>query len=196
MPTLPTTAEGWLEAIHTEFERESDRAAAIVVAAMLDEALKLLLRKRLAAPVAQDRSILDGPNASLNSFSIRIDAGFQLGLLSRYLARDLHLIRKIRNEFAHAPLECTFDTERIKNWVKALEQASDYNSRNPETRIAIGPPGARWDFLGIAAWILYSLHRGVDETEPFNEHGHEFGYIDWSELSGEVRKLLPDLGEA
>lgn len=175
MPGLPTTADEWLEAVHREFERESDRAAAIVVAAMLDDALKSLLRKRLVESMTPDRSILDGYNAPLASFSARIDAARQLGLISRHLARDLHLIRKIRNEFAHSPLECTFATERIGNWVRALDEASDYNKRNPATRAAIGPPGARWDFLGIAAWILYSLHREVAETEPLHPHGPEFG---------------------
>jgi hypothetical protein len=194
MSDRPTTADGWLEAVHREFESESDRAAAIVVGAMLDEALKSLLRKRLVAPVREDRSLLDGVNAPLDSFSARVDAAFQLGVISRYLARDLHLIRKIRNEFAHHPLECTFQTQRIKDWVRALEGASDYNRRNPGTRQALGPPGPRWDFLGIAAWILYSIYRDVELTVPISEHGPEFGYIDWDQLPENIRNVLPDFG--
>jgi hypothetical protein len=192
LANLPKTADDWLQAIHQEFGSESDRAAAIVVGAMLDDALKALLEKKLAAPLAKDRSIVDGPNAPIDSFSSRIDASCQLGLISHYLARDLHLIRKIRNEFAHTPLECTFGSERVMNWVRALEEASDYNKRNPETRKALGPPGPRWDFLGIAAWILYSLHREIDETQALEAHGPEFGYIDWNKLAADLQSQLAD----
>jgi hypothetical protein len=192
MPDLPTTADGWLEAVHREFAGESDRAAAIVVGAMLDEALKSLLCKRLVAPAKKGRSLLDGMNAPLGTFNARIDSAFQLGLISRYLARDLHLVQKIRNRFAHFALECTFETDPIKGWVRALEAASDYNRRYPDTRKMIGPPGARWDFLGIAAWILYSIHRQAESLEPLREYTPEFGYIEWDRLPEDLRRLLPD----
>ncbi len=188
MPSLPRTADEWLETIHREFERETDRAAAIVVAAMLDEALKMLIEKRLVAAASATHSILERYDAPLGSFAARIDAAFQLGLISKYMARDLHLVRKIRNDFAHHPLELTFESGPIRDRVRALEEASDYNRRNPATRTAIGPPGPRWDFLGIAAWMLYSLH--LEDVEHLQEHGPEFGYIDWSALPPEVQEFL------
>jgi len=194
MTTRPKTADEWLEAVHREFQRESDRAAAIVACAILDEGLKALLQKKLVAPEKPDHSLINGSNPYLDSFGSRIDASFQLGLISRYLARDLHLIRKIRNEFAHQPQACTFETGRIGDWVKALEAGSDYNRRKPETRKAIGPPGARWDFLGIAAWILYSIYGTLDDVKTITEHAPEFGYIDWDQLPEEIRKLLIDSG--
>jgi len=195
MSIVPTTADEWLEAVRREFETESDRAAAIVVAAMLDEALGLLLQKKLVSPVSRENSILDGSEAPLQSFSARINASFQLGLISRFMARDLHLIRKIRNEFAHEPLGRTFDSETIKARVTALEEASDYNKKRPDTRKALGPPGTRWDFLGIAAWILYDLHRDLEETEKLSEHVPEFGYIDWSSVTAGRLKALEETDE-
>ena len=110
------------------------------------------------------------------------------------MARDLHLVREIRNEFAHHAFECTFISPTIENWVRALEAGSDYNRRVPETRKDVGPPGTRWDFLGIAAWILYSLNRELEEVKPLAPHGPEFGYIDWDQLPEPIRKLLPDEG--
>jgi hypothetical protein len=192
MTPRPKTADEWLEAVHREFQRESDRAAAIVSCAILDEGLKALLRKRLVAPEKPNHSLIDGPNPYLDSFSARIDASFQLGLISQYLARDLHLIRKIRNEFAHQPQECTFETSRVGDWVRTLEAGSDYNRRFPERRKAIGPPGARWDFLGIAAWILYSIYSTLDDVKTITEQVPEFGYIDWDQLPEDIRKHLFD----
>jgi hypothetical protein len=191
MTLPPQSADDWLEAIHKEFAPESDRGAALVAGAMLDEALKSLLSKRLVPPERKDRDTL-ARDAPLSTFSARINAASQMGLISRYLARDLHLIRSIRNEFAHHPFECTFQSAKVKNWVKLLEEGSDYNRRYPKTRQDIGPPGTRWDFLGIAAWILYSLHRHLEDTQPLLPCGLEFGYIDWDQLPEDIRLLIPD----
>jgi hypothetical protein len=190
MTTVPKTAGEWLEAIHREFAIESDRGAAIVAAAMLDDALKSLLKKRLCPPASKDRSILERYDAPLGSFAARIDAAQQLGLVSKHFARDLHLIRDIRNDFAHAPQSCRFDTSPTVDRVTALEKASDINSRYPDTRAAVGPPGPRWDFLGVAAWMLYQLHCELESAEPLRQHGPEFGYIDWDGLPPEVQEFL------
>jgi hypothetical protein len=186
----PRTADYWLEAIHREFARESDRAAGIVVAAMLDEALKDLLTKRLVPAPKKDRDLVTGQRAPLGTFSTRIDAAHQLGLISSFLARDLHLIRDIRNTFAHEPGESTFETASVKDRVAALEQASDYNRRQPDLRAKMGPPGTRGDFLGIAAWILFSLAKETEEAETIRRHGPEFGYMDWDALPSEIRSRL------
>lgn len=159
---------------------------------MLEEALKQLLQKRLVEPRSRKRDIVEGDQAPLHSFSAKIDAAFQLGLISEYMARDLHLVRKIRNEFAHHPLELNFESERIRAWVRVLDEASDYNRRDPATRAAIGPAGARWDFLGTAAWMLYSLHRDAEEVRRLERHGPEFGYIDWDRLPEQLKAFLRD----
>ena len=81
--TAPRSAEDWLEAVHREFAREPDRAAAIVAAAMLDEALGLLLDKRLLPALKKERDVLSGATAPLGAFSARIDAANQFVLISR-----------------------------------------------------------------------------------------------------------------
>ena len=186
------SADDWLDAIHKEFARESDRAAGIVVGAMLDEALRVLLAKRLVKPREKDRDILQGHRAPLGTFSARIDAAHQFGLISQFLARDLHLVRNIRNAFSHDAVECTFDRPDIRDRVRALEGASDYNRRRPDLRVAMGPPGTRGDFLGITAWMLYSLHREAESVGRIANHGPEFGYIDWADLPPDTLKALID----
>lgn len=194
MTEIPNSPDDWLELIHEQFARESDRAAAVLVGAMLDRALGDLLERCLLPPLKPERSLLYGNNAPLGTLSARIDAAHQLGLISRYMARDLHLVRKIRNEFAHHPLQATFGEERIRDWVRVLEEGSDYNRRQPALRASIGPPGTRGDFLGIAAWMLFSLRHSADEATNFKACAPEFGYIDWESLPPELKAMLEKAG--
>ena len=70
---------------------------------MLDELLKQLIAAHLL-PCAGQETLFSGAAAPLSFFSSRIDLAHRIGLISPRLARDLHLIRRIRNDFAH-----TFD---------------------------------------------------------------------------------------
>lgn len=150
---------------------------------------------RLVEPLNSERDLVkSGPQAPLGTFSAKIDGAQQLGLISRYFARDLHLVRKIRNEFAHHPLELTFEVSPIRDWVSALEEASDHNRRSPATRAAIGPEGVRWDFLGIASWMLYHLQAELDGIQRLSEPGPEFGYVRWEELPAQIREHLEVCG--
>lgn len=64
--------------------------------------------------------LLEGFNAPLGTFAARIKLCYALGLLTDAQFKDLELVRKIRNEFAHTWDECTFAAEKIKAWVDAL----------------------------------------------------------------------------
>lgn len=191
----PQSADEWLDTLHLLFAQESDRAAAIVAAAIVEDAIETLLRKRLVEPYLRERDLLREHSGPLGSFSAKIDACFQLGLISRYMAQDLHLIRKIRNEFAHAASLCTFDTEPVHTWVRTLEAKSDYNQRYPDTRKSIGPPDRRSDFLGMASWLLYSICRSHEDIQPLPEKHREFGYIDYSLLPSDVQGFLAQFGQ-
>jgi hypothetical protein len=185
------TAEDWLKTAHHEFDKESDRAAAIVVAAILDDALETLIESLLVPALSPKHSIINGHRSPLGTFGARIDAAFQLGLISNYMARDLHLVLDIRNDFAHNPFGCTFDSMSIRNRIRELESSSDFNHRHPNTRRAIGPPGPRWDFLAVTTWMLYSLRS--EKVKQLSEPSPEFGYIDWSSLSPEIKEKLQRL---
>jgi hypothetical protein len=83
-----------------EFKNESDRAAVILGAAKIDLILHEILRRFLVAtPTGQDE-LLDG-DAPLATFSSRINIVYRLGLIDAGFTRALHLIRRIRNAFAH-----------------------------------------------------------------------------------------------
>src|SRR5687768_5259075 len=77
-PTFPEADDApappeafWDEVLKKEFAGESDRAAVIVGAALLDDALDTLLRARLAPIVSAEDSLFDGAYAPAASFSAR-----------------------------------------------------------------------------------------------------------------------------
>jgi len=89
-----------IESIVTEFKNESDRATVILGAAKIDAQLYLLLSKFLKPSISSQDELLDGDNA-LGTLSSKISIAYRLGLIDAHFAKSLHLIRKIRNSFAH-----------------------------------------------------------------------------------------------
>lgn len=79
---------------------ESDRAAAVLGPAYVDAALERLFRARLVEGASADLFKYGGP---LGDFSGRIEMAYALGWIPGSLRDDLHIMRKIRNDFAHAP---------------------------------------------------------------------------------------------
>lgn len=102
-----------------EVHRESDRAAVVVGAAFLDSLLERLLLRTLRPHAAGPDPLFDG-DAPLSTFSSRINLSHRLGLIDDELARALHLIRRIRNDFAHNPAECDLNTSPHRDRVREL----------------------------------------------------------------------------
>jgi hypothetical protein len=170
-------AEHWDNVLRTEFEKESDRAAVILVASLFDNALGTYLRNTLLpTPTATD-DLFDAPNAPLGSFSAKIILSYRLGLISVRFGRDLHLIRKIRNEFAHNIHGCTFETSAVRSRILELAKSSGMLEKSVDARRTF-PKGARGDFMMMASWMLWALHSRIDACASIQEAKLEFGYLD------------------
>ena len=102
-----------------EFNQESDRAAVILGAARLDETLYQLLSATLVPSTSARDELLDS-DGPLGTFSARIHVAYRLGLLDAEMTRALHLVRRIRNSFAHEVGGCTLDTGAHADRVKEL----------------------------------------------------------------------------
>jgi DNA-binding MltR family transcriptional regulator len=174
------TASHWDDVLQAEFAKESDRAAVILTASLFDNALGQILRSRLVASPSSQDELLDGANAPLSTFSARINVAYRLGLISKTYCRDLHLIRAIRNHFAHNVTGCTFQESSVRSRILELARSSGLIDRNPTMRTKGFPAGPRGDFLFIASWMLFSLNRKVEECRPFTEATPEFGYSEKS----------------
>ncbi len=97
-----------------EFRSESDRAAAIVGAALLDAQLEQLIASFLIDELKEIGVLFDftGP---FGSFGARIRVAFSLGLVSRDEYDDLKIIQAIRNDFAHHLHGLSFAEQSIKD---------------------------------------------------------------------------------
>lgn len=89
-----------LQGFFNEFNSESDRATAILGAALLDEKLRQLLEAFFVDDHEQVRLLLDNEQP-IGPFGARIRLSYCLGLLTADDIAMLVLIKDIRNRFAH-----------------------------------------------------------------------------------------------
>lgn len=110
----------WGEDVDREFEGTSDRAAAVVGASLLDAHLRVLFEAVLSHD-ADLEALLEGTNAPLQSLSAKSDMAFALGLISRREHRNLVIIRRIRNIFAHRVGQVSFSVSEISDRCAELD---------------------------------------------------------------------------
>jgi DNA-binding MltR family transcriptional regulator len=102
---------------------------------MLDELLKRSIEAYLIAH-KEVRALTDGFNAPIGTLATRTLMAFALGLISEREYQELILIRKVRNDFAHA-IETSFSDQSVA----ALECPANFV---PESMRQTGMRGA-WD---------------------------------------------------
>ena len=171
---MPSGASEWHDLFNEQFVRETDRAAVILSAAMLNQALKDLLRARLVPIPESKDSLFRPPYGPISSFSARIDLAYRMGLISAKMHRELHLIRKIRNDFAHDVLDCNFENVGTKDRIRKLMQSSNEELKD-DLRDSF-PDGVRGDFQFVVSWILWHLSSSLDEVTAMQPHPIEWGY--------------------
>ena len=103
--------------------QESDRGSVLMAAAFIEDKLEDLLEAYFVKNEKVCRQLLKG-NGALATFSSKIDLTFLLGLIPENIFNDLHLLRKIRNEFAHTASKISFKTPSIKDRTRALSTLS------------------------------------------------------------------------
>jgi len=102
-----------------EFKSESDRAAVILGTSQLDLLLYQLLESYLLPCTSGKDELLEG-DSPLATFSSRINISYRLGLIDADFARALHLIRRIRNNFAHEISSASLDSGAHRDRIREL----------------------------------------------------------------------------
>jgi len=112
-----------LDKFSEKMHSESDRACAILGAALLDAKLENLFNKRLCG-FHDELLSSTGP---ISTFSAKIRIANALAWISDTIQKDLDTIRGIRNEFAHSfDYELSFQNESINDRCKNLCVARHY----------------------------------------------------------------------
>lgn len=167
-----------------EFQRETDRAAAVLGAAYLDSRLEALLREKFVAVPDFVAGLLTG-QGGLSSFSARIGFAYAVGLISLRAAKDLHLIRRIRNDVAHQPQGLSFETPHIASRVDQFNvlQALRDESGRPIKLL----PEPRRRFNGaVAILIRTGIDIRIRDMPKFQEAtGSEIINVPWSAIGAQ-----------
>lgn len=149
----------------TEFQAESERAAAVLAAAYLDDLLSQLLRASFVDNATVVGDLLGDLNA-LGSFRARADTAYAAGLISRQEHADLTRIRKIRNKFAHRHQDISFDDQSVRDHCAAFEVVRERFDAEPNLQRAY-PDTARDKFnLATALLAYYLIRRLHHATRP------------------------------
>lgn len=108
------------ERIWKSLKNESERGSIIVAAAICDDILINIISKRLIPIEDQKRSLFKGDSSLISNFSARIDMAYSLGCISENMRKSLHIIRDLRNDFAHASVPICMQDSSVKDRLKNL----------------------------------------------------------------------------
>jgi len=123
---------GQLMRFMDEFQEEPDRAAAVLGAAYLSDALERVLRRYLLGTCKSKDSLLEA-DKPLGSFGARIKLTDALGLLATDAYHDLEIVRRVRNDFAHKGLGFSFDSQDVKARCGALRLIIPFGGLDPSS---------------------------------------------------------------
>lgn len=136
----------YFSAFLAEFQKETDRGAALVGAALIDTRLERLLRSHFIESKVADE-LIDSGNAPLGSFNSRIKMSYALGLITELEFKECEIIRRVRNDFAHGVHGLSFQDQRLSALCNNLK------ANTPEGKRFDGNPRQ----LFINSVILLSL---------------------------------------
>ncbi len=119
-----------VQAFRDSLDLETDRGCAIIAASYVDDQLAEMLKAHFVESKRLIKEVFSGSGA-LSTFSARIDMSFLSGHISKAVQRELHLIRGIRNKFAHAPHPLSFTEPAIEQPCRALAYSHHPKSREP-----------------------------------------------------------------
>ncbi len=108
-------------AIIEEIEAQTDRGAAIIGAALVDDVLARAILGKFIPLSSSKKKALFGGSGPLGTYEAKIDLAYALGLLTDVMAADLKLIGTIRNKFAHRPTAIEFSGKDIADLCSNLK---------------------------------------------------------------------------
>lgn len=155
-----------------QFKSESDRSAVILVTAKIDYSLFQLISCFLIPSTTKKDELLDpDENGALSSFSARISLCYRLGLIDSEFAKALHLVRKIRNEFAHevndAKLDVSPHKERIRELTKIVSGTEMFE--DVKDTYFFDKSGVSADFFAVLTMLAVRLDTLFYKIKPITQ---------------------------
>ena len=101
-------------------KNESIRGSVIIAAAVHDDILKQLLSNRFISCNNKSDYLFDGAHAPINNMAARVDIAYRTACISKKMQESLHIIRKLRNDFAHLSEPIDFEYASVKDRTEYL----------------------------------------------------------------------------
>ena len=130
-------------------------------------------------------SMLEDSNGALARLSSRIDCAYLVGLIGPVARREMHLVRKIRNDFAHSYKPLDFSDTNIANRCRELRAHAlipDDSARANFTR----------SVMGLLAVIHARLWSVTHAQTVFEEYMH-LSEDDAKRIRDSLRRMVMDL---
>lgn len=158
--SISTTRE--LYDYEQELYGENDRAVGILFGSLVERSLEDFLKTKMRPDGLKP---IFGYDGILGSFSHKINIAYSLSFIGPISRHDLHIIRMLRNEFAHSTRHFGFSTPEVKPVCDALQILD----QNPDA------------LHGIMHWSAKDKRTVMltDKTEPktrFMLTCHDFSY--------------------
>lgn len=109
-----------MQAMDADFHAEPDRVIAVVGAAYLETMMDDLIRTAFLE--GEEAQNLIRPEGALGAHLQKCQIARALDLITGVQYRDLKLIAKIRNDFAHNFSRSSFEDEPVRNYCASLQQ--------------------------------------------------------------------------
>jgi hypothetical protein len=130
-----------IKAVFEDALAASDREAAIIIFALIDDIATEFFRERLTGKVPNgvEQAFLTGNGLLASGYNkILLLAGREWIRIETY--RELNLIRRVRNEFAHHVEYRAFGDSPIRDYIESMDQSDLYQVSESVTRWGI--PGS------------------------------------------------------
>jgi DNA-binding MltR family transcriptional regulator len=172
------TTEIELKAIYDEIDVQTDRGAAIISGAILEEQLTEALKRRLILTASLSEKIFNyEQNGALSAFAQKIDVSFAVGMIKPDVRDDLHNIRRIRNRFAHRIEPIDFRDRKIVGFCSALRLGQDFT--NPKARYMIS-------FVSLSTLLIVLRNLDIKIQPIRDQEGMD------EQIEEAVNRLIPD----
>jgi hypothetical protein len=167
---MPRMAPEEVSIVFKEAHSETPRGAAIIMTVVLEAALEDCICARLIPMSNTQRDTLFGGEADFAGLAAKIDLGFSLGLYGTQTRTDLHLIRRIRNQFAHysprnySHSEIAKHCRNLTNYVPSDLHYTPAEGSLPKHFEEAEEFNLRWKFLHCVSHIGVNLYEEAEKN--------------------------------
>jgi len=171
--SLVHTAADQARSVVLQMMAERGRGVVLVGIARIDLALERLL-KAVMAPTDESDDALFRPDRSLGSFAAKISLASRLALIDPAVAKALHALRSVRNDFAHSAGDTSLDApHHRKRLAPAYEEARANPLWLPLEAILEAQSGLDADqrhFILLVTVLVAFIESCARLQQPFQPH--------------------------